>query len=134
MGFVLSEHAAPLDYDFGNGVKGTVPEPSSKAVNKFLARLRLSVRAAGVEIDDTASSVELSRVMQGLTAEQMDAVTDESTDAICEVTQNHPTREDLDAAGHRPRQAFLGWLLGELTRPEGAKPGTTRTPAALPGA
>jgi hypothetical protein len=134
MGFVLSEHAAPLDYDFGVGITGTIPEPSSRAVNRFLERLRTSVRAAGVDIEDTADSFELSRVMQRLSAEQMDAVTDESIDAICELTQNHPTKDDLVTVGHRPRQAFLGWLLGELTRPEGPKPATTRTAAAPAGA
>ncbi len=126
MGFTLSEHLSPLDYDFGDGVTGTIPEPSSKAVNRFFTRLRKLVADAGVEIQDENDRDELVRVLRNLTEEQLNRVSDNSLDALCELTQNHPTRDQLERAGHRARQAFLGWLVGELNDPEGSKPATTR--------
>lgn len=126
MGFKLDEHVSPLDYDFGDGVAGTVPEPSTHAVNRFFARLRNSVKAAGVELADDNDRDELVRVMRDLTEEQTNKVADETSDALCELTQNHPTRQQLDEVGHRAHQAFLGWLVGELSNPEGSRPATRR--------
>lgn len=128
MGFKLSEHLTKLDYDFGmvsgHTVKGAIPEPSSDAVNDFFADMGESMKTIGIEIKNTEDKVEVAKAMQGLTREQLKQITALTVDALCELTQNNPVKEDLVAAGHRPLQAFLGWLVGELQDPEGSKPGT----------
>lgn len=124
MGFVASEHAAPLDYDFGGNAKGTIPEPSSKEVNKFFDKLSHAVEQVTGEKIEGRDPLTLSRVVSKMTTEQADALVDSQINAICELTKNHPTKGQLEKAGHRVRVAFLGWLIGELRNPEGPRPAT----------
>lgn len=126
MSFNLRSEVAALDYDFGGGIKGTVPEPSRKAAVRFSSRIADAILKAGRDITDRSDMDEMSRIMADMTEDEMQTVAEETFDAVVELCQGHPSADELESIGHRGFQAFLGWLAGEVRNPEGSKPATKR--------
>jgi hypothetical protein len=124
-GFDLSKHVQSLDWDFGGGVKGTTPEPSTKAVNRFNQRLRDNLAHIGKPVEDRSDTDELMRVMGSLTEDEHNAIHEEAFDAVLELCDGSPSREQLAGLGHRGFQAFLGWISSEVNNPEGLRPATS---------
>ncbi|MGW1676035.1 hypothetical protein [Saccharopolyspora sp. NPDC002376] len=123
-GFDLSKQVKALDWNFGDGVRGTVPEPSPKSVNRFQTRMRENIKATGRDLD-MSSMDELIRVLGSLTEDDLNSIYEENLDAVAELCDSSPSRDQLAELPHRGFQAFLGWITGELT-PEGARPATSR--------
>lgn len=123
MGFDLSKQVKALDFNFGDGVRGTVPEPSPKSVNRFQTRMQENIRAIGRDVGDMSDPENLVRVLSSLTEDDLNAIYDENLDAVAELCDGSPTRDQLADLSFRGFQAFLGWITGEL-RPEGVRPAT----------
>lgn len=126
VGFDLAKRLSRLDWKFANGVHGVVPEPSTEAVNEFQFQMNQGLKAVGITIKDPEDTKELLKVMQTLTVEQLNQMSDYTIDALAVLCQDEPSRDQLVAVGHRGVQAFTGWIMGELTNPEGVKPASER--------
>lgn len=124
MGFDLSKQVRALDYNLGNGVRGTVPEPSRKAVNRFNTRIADNLSVIGKDRPMPGDTEAIARLYSELTEDDLNAISEENLDAVAEVCDGSPSREELDAMGHRGFHAFLGWLSGELN-PESSRLATT---------
>ena len=124
MGFDLSKQVKALDYNLGDGVRGTVPEPSPKSVNRYQSRMRENVKATGRDVD-ISNMEDLLKVLGSLTEDDMNAIYEDNLDAVAELCDGAPTRDQLAELPHRAFQAFVGWLSGELT-PEAARPAGSR--------
>lgn len=125
-GFDLSRSISALDYNFGGGVRGTVPEPSSKSVNRFHSRIADNLKAIGRDVPDRSDSDAMAQLLATLTEDDLNAIHAETLDAVAELCDGSPSPDELASLGHRGFQAFLGWLTGELTNPEGSRPATKR--------
>lgn len=124
--FDLSKAVPELRYNFGGGVAGVVPEPSPQAVNRFRVRMAENIKVTGKDVGDLTSADELLRVLSSLSEDDLNLIYEENLDALAELCAGSPTREQLAALGHRAFQAFLGWIMGELSSPEGSRPATKR--------
>jgi hypothetical protein len=67
------------------------------------------------QVADTMNKVEDDEMFEKLTLVLLDCLAD-----IC---NGSPTREVLEALPYRPFQGFFGYLIGNLTNPEGSAPG-----------
>ncbi|WP_190824683.1 hypothetical protein [Saccharopolyspora pogona] len=126
MGFDLSKQVKALDYHLGGGLRGTVPEPSPKAVNRYNSRIADNLSVIGKERPNPSDTEAIAKLLSELTEDDMNAIGEENLDAVAELCDGSPSRADLEALGHRGFQAFMGWLSGELNNPEGARPATSR--------
>lgn len=129
MGFKASEKMSKLDYDFSPyhpEVKGVTPEPSSAAVNHFTSRLAKAAEERGFAVKDPYDMREVSEVFGRMTEDDMRAIDTETREATAELCDGQPTHDEIMGLNHRPFQAWLGWLQGELSNPE-ASTGATVT-------
>lgn len=133
-GFKAAEAVEKLDYDFTDlgkpeldGVKGTTPEPSSAQVRHMRWRIQQITQAASADQDD------LSQRLSEMSEDEFAERDEELIAAIAEVTSGQPTREEIDLLPHRVQQAYIGWLLGQLTDPEPKAAGTKPSLKAVPG-
>lgn len=121
-----------IEYDFSkwNGPKGEVPEPSRNAVVKFTTQVTEALKAANVvnsdvetmspgEIKDTVDKIDDEEVFKRLTVTLLDA--------MAEVCDGFPSRDELDNLPYRPFLGFFGYLMGTLTNPEASVPDTTNS-------
>lgn len=149
MGFDAKAQVDPLDYDFRPYVEawGTVPEPSERAINKFIGQwqtliremTRLSMTSEEAAAKDASELTEeeiaeqeeieqnlpttvdeaLAKVRNSsVNLEESESVTEELIDITAKVCQDNPDAETLRALPGRIRVAFLGWIVGELANPE----------------
>lgn len=125
-GFDLSRSVSKLDWNFGGGVRGTIPEPSPKAVNRFHSRIQENLRVIGRDVPDRSDTEAMTQLLSSLTEDDLNAIYEENLDAAAELCDGSPTREQLGEIGHRGFQAFLGWLTGEINNPEGSRPATRK--------
>lgn len=135
-GFVSGEAVKPLDYDFSahGGPTGVVPEPSSEAMNRFLhdigtiTQKMLDKRGEGDLVDQSnpASVIAAMAQMDEKEAKAADGAMLDAVARLCGARcvkgrwqGGSPTRAELGALPARVGQAFVGWIMGELFRPEG---------------
>ena len=134
MGFVARDAVEPLDYDFrdedGVGPHGTIPEPTSEQIEKLFNAVRGIAVAAGVQ--PGASRDEAIQAFAGIPEEDQKRHSDAVLDALADFCQGSPTRAEIDALPHRPRNAFLGWLVGQFAG-EAGKGDTHTSPATANG-
>lgn len=127
-----------LEFDFStwNGPKGIVPEPPRSAVNKMLKGTSKAFRELG--IGDNAED-EKDMTPQEI-ADTMEKVEDDETfeklneallEHLAELCAGSPSREQLEALPYRPFMGFFGYLMGNLTNPEGSSTGTNSSPKRL---
>jgi hypothetical protein len=142
-GFNARQAVSALSYDFTGievadddaadllaAAKGTTPEPSQKQVRHLQAVQR---DLLGLPPDTTP--VEANKVMAAMSEDELDDLDEQVTDMIAEVTNGKPSREELEALPFRVRQAYHGWLLGELANPSGGtSTGTRRSLAPVKNA
>lgn len=108
-GFIAKDSVSPLDFDFtafcGKGAKGTIPEPTQSAVDKF-NRSMVDILPDGMGSMGKLSSdeIETKNVL--------------FKDAIAELSQGEPSRELLDKLPARVLTAFIAWLYGSLVNPK----------------
>ena len=114
----------PIEYDFTawGGSAGVVPEPSRRAVKKFMDDIQRGFKEIGLrdkddpdtttpdEVVDTMNNIEDDEVFQR-TADML-------TKAVAEVCDGSPSFDDLANLHYRPFMGFFGYLIGELMNPE----------------
>jgi hypothetical protein len=124
-GFKASAAISTLSYDFTgievaddeaqallDQAKGTTPEPSGRQVRHFQARQR---ELLGLTPD--ASPEDVTKRMAEMTEDDFLGIDDDAVDMVSEVTSGRPSREELAALPFRVREAYYGWIIGELNSP-----------------
>src|SRR5207248_616344 len=94
-GFDLSKQVSALDWNFGKHGSGTVPEPSTKAYNRFKARLADNLATIGKAPEDRSNTEELLRILANLTEDESNSIYEEALDAVDEMASN----DDLSELG-----------------------------------
>lgn len=119
-------------------VKGTVPEPSQKKLEKFIEALRTIATDQSVSsvlnLGPDASQAEMLEALSALSEEDMERTSGAMTEALIEVCSGSPSKEQIEAMPMRLRGAFLGWLAGELVGPTQPTPASTPSLAGANGA
>lgn len=119
-GFVLADQVEPLAYDFGAyGPSGVTPEPSQGGLTRFLTQIKDLAQVAGVDAADLqdAAPAEVARVLDSLDEHKLEETNGQMVDALADLCQGHPTRDEIQALPARIQQAWTGWLMGQLTDP-----------------
>lgn len=133
-GFKASERVSGLSYDFRgvevddindqtllDDARGTTPEPSSRQVRTMQACQR---EILGLGPDTTPE--DMNKALAGKSEAEWFELDDEVLDMIADVTSGRPSRDELAALPFRAREAYYGWILGELNNPSAGASGTTR--------
>lgn len=148
MGFNATTAVEPLDFDFTTlancpdilaDAKGTIPEPSMEAMNRFrsgfFGMLDLIKKVTQQEMtkaklaEDTAKHEAASvnelvdawhERLDDSSTHQSKIVTDAMTEWMLIVCAPVLTGEQLLALPVRVRTAFMGWLVEELIDPKGS--------------
>jgi hypothetical protein len=131
---------------YGAG-SGTSPEPSTAEIERFNRKWRALVQALlamrnaaitaetseteemspeqakqklleyqGISLDDALQ--RLSSELDDETLPGVDEVITHMAQLIAEVAKDQPSVDQIMALPHRPRTAFFGWFVGEMTNPE----------------
>ena len=108
MGFKAASAVEALDFDFRPQVdaSGVIPEPTHDLRDAFLTRID------EIFADDTDKVLE-DRVAD-IKVEELRKLEGELVDAVAELCQGTPTREQIGGLPPRHQLAFLGWLVGQL--------------------
>lgn len=126
-----------LEFDFSTwaGPKGVVPEPSRVAVNRMMKEINAAFKELGLRDEDNEEDLTADELVQ-----TMDKVEDEETfeklterllTILAEICSGTPTLDQLTALPYRPFMGFFGYLIGNLTNPEGSAPGTNNSRTRL---
>lgn len=136
--FDASTIGGDLEYDFSkwNGPTGVVPEPPRSAVTTLMKQISRAFKDSGLRDedadDDTLTPDEVEKTMNKVEDEEVfEKLTAELLDALAKVCAGSPTREQLEALPYRPFMGFFGYLVGNLTNPEGSKPGSNSSQRRL---
>lgn len=133
-GFNAGEVVDALDYDFTavGGPKGTIPEPDDTRIEKFRKALggivaetlkaRESAQASVAETGELTADTLLS----ALESADLTAQLGRAVDAVADLCQGSPTRDQIEALPWRHKQAFFAWLVGQLLDPTPRTPATSR--------
>lgn len=118
MGFDAGKAVEPMDYDFttvpGGKGKGTVPEPSNEAMEKFqkaFGKIQREAMALGKDIKDEDFTDEVEADLEVKAKDighRLDA-------AVAKLCKNNPTIEEMDSLPFRHKQAFAKWLLEQFS-------------------
>ncbi len=141
-GFKAREVVSGLDYDFGgitandddtqkvlDSARGVIPEPSTLQVRRMNSRQKdLLELPADATVQDTLDALATK------TEEELLEIDEQQLDIIADITSGSPSREELAALPWRHRQAFYGWLLGELNNPTAGTTSTRRSVVPLKSA
>lgn len=129
MPFNASWVADPLDFDFRPFVDahGTIPEPSTKSVDRFnrkwMALMAAGRAATGASIEfktgDPLDSL-LDQWAEGTAEESaaMKRLDEEIVGCVAEVCANKPTKVQINKLPNRQRRAFIAWVLEEMSNPK----------------
>lgn len=120
-----------LEYDFttvpGGKGKGTVPEPSTKDMEKFqkaFSRINRDAVAVSDEVEkalkDGGNLTEEAEEAFEKRSEELAAELDKAVAKLC---SDSPSVDEMSSLPFRHKQAFATWLLGEFS-PEAGKPAT----------
>lgn len=117
MGFKATEAVEELTYDFTPhaNVSGTIPEPSSKAIEDYRDAIFSAFKATGLNPEEMRDGK--------MTFDRLDEVMEKSKDmeeAMLSATADltglaHSTLRDLP---YRVKAAFMGWIMGQFFSPE----------------
>lgn len=114
MAFKADAVVEALEYDFNPYPgKGTTPEPSDKAVRHFL----FTTQQIAAQLPDS-DKPDFLELMNNITEEDWEMISDQVIDAVAELTNGQPTREEIEGLPHRIQQKYISWLRKELTDPE----------------
>lgn len=123
-----SDAVEDLEYDFSKwgGTKGTIPEPSQKAMKKYqgiLSRIQIDISKAMRALQDAREEDVDEDMVAGLEKAVEDADT-RLSEALAKLCQDSPSFDDLAVLPFRVKQGFVGWIMKELS-PEGGASGTS---------
>lgn len=131
MAFDAGTAPDPMDWDFTSwgGGKGTIPEPSEKAITTYYKDLRKAVSEfQGVQeagSKDNLSQKEIDELMKAMEDIDIAKINGEVKKAVAKLCQNQPSITELNRLPYRVLNAFVQWLQGELS-PEAKSAGTTQ--------
>lgn len=116
MGFDAASFREPMDFDFTpwGGPQGTIPEPSTKDIQRYfdgLSRIKspaLPARGDGMSDDEYAE--ERARF-----DEETDAANQRAAELLADLTQQTVTADQYMGLPARVKQSFSKWLMGELS-------------------
>lgn len=138
--FNSGEVIEALDFDLTThgGPAGTVPEPSDAAIARLFRRVQeevaREVEKFGVDLEEKATTPEaLIEMMGAIDEEDILNTATLMTNIFAELCAGMPTEDQLAALPFRVRNAFFGWLMGELNPPDSSA-GTTPFLRVVPGA
>lgn len=130
--------------------KGVIPEPSQDAVERFERANLQAVTSTGLPIDklasiaalgDDASQEQMAQALGGLEGIDVEGLPQKAREAkhmlfeaAVEVCGGSPSPEVFEALPARLREAFVGYLVGELLRPTRPTSASTPSRAAVNGA
>lgn len=129
-GFDASTAVDELTYDFTKfveGAKGRIEEPSDNQITSYRKTLAELIKETSVDeqgkvvgdVDDGASSLDQVNALCSMMGRDQSAEMDKLTQAVSDLCSGNPSYEQLKQLPHRVRQAFFGWVTGEMVRPEG---------------
>jgi hypothetical protein len=121
-GFHAEEFRKEDDYTLSDTVKGRFVAPTMPELRKFRERV-LSVGDGiegfeKIEADDEAgadSLLALAQRVNKLPRAQADELLDEVRDAVIDVCNGHPSRDEILALEGPIQQRFVNWILGKLS-------------------
>lgn len=117
MAFIAAEAIEPMDFDFGAFVdgpeaKGTVPEPSQKAMAGYRKAV-LAVIREYKDVQDADFETLTDEEMDSLNSrgEELEAKMDQLTARLC---KDNPSVETLAKLPWRHKLMFSQWLQGQF--------------------
>ena len=128
-GFDASTVCEGLDWDFSkfDGGKGTIPEPSDRAIAAFFKEMSALTKKLieKAEIPDAPSAEDVLRALADIPESElfMEMVSG-TAKSYAKLCSNQPTVTQLNKLPMRVRFRFYAWLMTEL-RPEAAGADTT---------
>lgn len=131
--FDASTIGGDIEYDFSkwSGPAGVVPEPSRGAVSRMMKEVSSAFKEVGLR-DENADdgSLQMDEVVNTMTKvededeEMFELLANKLLDSLAKVCGGSPSREVLEALPYRPFIGFFGYVVGNLTNPEGTRSGT----------
>jgi hypothetical protein len=139
MGFDAGSIVEPLNYNFDTlarmkeytnpdgtsmfpelvGVYGTTKEPSDEAVQKmqraFIDATKGLNPAEDVDPEDRRA---VAKALNDLPREAFAKAEEDILNALAELCQGSPTRDQLAALPYRQKREYIKWLQGQLMNPE----------------
>lgn len=112
--FNADEAVQKLDWSFKPFVdaEGVVPEPSTDRVGAFFDDLRIALdRPEGETPKSVVAFMEQEAADQALFSDEKVLA------AYAALCGDSPNADQLRALPHRQRQAFFGWITGQITNP-----------------
>jgi hypothetical protein len=151
MGFDAGKSVQALDFDFTTiqvaddatreilkDAKGTIPEPTQDALDRFTAHVRELATdpeiAALVALGDNPDPAAVVAAIGEMPEEKLLGVTEGMLSVIIDVCSGTPSEEQIRALPPRVRNAFVGWVSGELVGPTGPTPASGRSLVTANGA
>jgi hypothetical protein len=122
-GFDAGALVEPLDYNFKPfcpEISGTIPEPTDKQIEAFLAKIKTIMEGANKEIG-SLSADDPEAFLEALTSLDPKMVTGTIRNmarAYADLCSNHPSFEDLMKVPMRVRILFFRWVQQEVFSPE----------------
>jgi hypothetical protein len=119
---VLDDDAA----DLLDKAKGTTPEPSYQQVRHMQAAIKTLLG-----LDPDVDPAEINKEMARMSEDDLLERDEEFTDIIAGVTSGRPSRDEIAALPFRVREAYIGWVCGELNNPTAGTGSTRRSLAPV---
>lgn len=107
-----------LDWSFKPHVdaEGTVPEPSTEKVGAFFDQLRIILDRPVDETEDKTVQSVVAYLTE-MSANEMLAADEKLIAAYADLCGDSPNADQIRALPHRQRQAFFGWITGQVVNP-----------------
>jgi hypothetical protein len=120
-----------LRYDFrdwlgGDGPQGLIPEPSDKMLEAYFDRVRELAKEADID-EEELDGLSDAEVAERTSEVNFGELQENMAEAIGNLCQDSPSKDDLLRLPFRIRQVFVKWLLKELNDPELQAGGTTNS-------
>lgn len=141
-GFKATAAVSGLSYDFSgvevaddddaellDKAKGTTPEPSYAQVRHMQAELKELLGLAAA-----TDPAEINRAMARMDEDELLERDTAIAEIIAGVTSGKPSLEEITALPFRVREAYVGWICGELNNPTVGTGSTRRSLAPVKNA
>lgn len=111
-GFDADTAVEKLDWKFSTGDSGVVPEPSTDQVGEFFDQLHTILDRPKDESDK-----KVIDYFAAMSSNQRMFADEKILAAYAALCGDCPTTSQLAALPHRERQAFFGWITGQVLDP-----------------
>lgn len=120
--FKVADHVGKMSADFRPMAQwsGPISEPSQEQFNAW--QVGMSQLAAEFNFDGDPNDMRaVAEFMANLDVEDLDVQADRTAEMYADLCSNSPSKDDLLSLPPRWRQAFYGYVSGELA-PEASSP------------